>query len=181
MGYTCANGMRLDSWVNNIRQKKNSLPLEQLTKLETLDGWVWVLRDAKWNNNFEALVLFKKQFGHTNVPAKTNFNGLKLGGWVSGQKTKKDKLSDDRLHKLNELGFVWDFDTGTHWETGFAHLKAFHEREGHCLVSQKQTADGFKLGQWVSNQRARREKLALSYQNRLDKLDFSWDVSKGKT
>ncbi|MQF90095.1 MAG: hypothetical protein FI737_13605 [SAR202 cluster bacterium] len=32
----------------------------------------------------------------------------------------------------------------------------YFAREGHTRVSQKHIVDGFRLGQWVSNQRARK-------------------------
>jgi hypothetical protein len=33
--------------------------------------------------------------------------GVTLGSWVGTQRRSKDKLSKEKLDKLNALGFVW--------------------------------------------------------------------------
>jgi hypothetical protein len=59
------------------------------------------------------------------------------------------------------------------WEEGFSYLKAYKEREGHCRVPQSQKEHGFRLGQWVSVQRA--DKPSEERQRRLEELGFVWD------
>ena len=55
------------------------------------------------------LVAYKAIHGHTNVSRYDNEN-KKLGKWVNTQRNAKtkDKLSEERVNKLNEIGFVWD-------------------------------------------------------------------------
>ena len=55
------------------------------------------------------LVAYKAIHGHTNVSQNDNEN-KKLGKWVNTQRNAKtkDKLSEERVNKLNEIGFVWD-------------------------------------------------------------------------
>jgi hypothetical protein len=60
-------------------------------------------------------------------------------------------------------------------EEGFRHLKQFLEREGHCRVPQVHKEDGFTLGQWVNNQRSRKDSLSQERLQRLDELGFVWD------
>ena len=54
------------------------------------------------------LVAYKAIHGHTNVSKNDNEN-KKLGKWVNTQRNAKtkDKLSEERVNKLNEIGFVW--------------------------------------------------------------------------
>ena len=54
--------------------------------------------------------LYKKEYGHTNVPKGYKQNNLKLGRWVDNQRTqyKKGKLDSERVTKLDKLKFQWD-------------------------------------------------------------------------
>ena len=89
------------------------------------------------------------------VTAKYIVDGFKLGNWVSSQRSNKDKLSKDRIKRLDALGFSWDPFT-EQWEEGFRKFLQFQEREGHCLVSQRHREDDFNLGIWVSRQRRKK-------------------------
>jgi len=57
---------------------------------------------------FAALVTFKAQHGHCNVPHLYSENPP-LGVWVGTQRQdyKKDKLSAEHIKRLNALGFRW--------------------------------------------------------------------------
>lgn len=58
-----------------------------------------------WDERFQELVEFKALNGHTNVTTKTKG----LGSFVKKQRErfKKGKLEDDRITRLNEIGFEW--------------------------------------------------------------------------
>ena len=82
-------------------------------------------------------------------------NGYKLGGWVSTQRVKRDKLTPGRVARLEALcGWVWDrFDDK--WETGFDHLRDYSLENGHCLAPYSyKLPDGYKLGIWVGSQQS---------------------------
>jgi len=61
------------------------------------------------------------------------------------------------------------------WERGFAALKKFKAREGHCQVQQSHLEGTFRLGQWVSVQRELKNKIAANRKRRLDAVGFVWD------
>jgi helicase associated protein len=61
------------------------------------------------------------------------------------------------------------------WERGFAALRNFRAREGHCCPSRRHVEGGFELGQWVSVQRYRKDVLPLERKRRLDAIGFIWD------
>jgi hypothetical protein len=63
------------------------------------------------------------------------------------------------------------------WERGFAALKKFKAREGHCQVLQSHLEGPFKLGQWVSVQRVFKGKIA-NRKRRLDAIGFVWDLQE---
>jgi len=65
--------------------------------------------DSKWDRMFAELATYKRKHGDCKVPRKWPDN-LKLGEWVGGQRKSrmKERVSDDRIRRLDELGFVWD-------------------------------------------------------------------------
>jgi hypothetical protein len=86
----------------------------------------------------------------------------------------KDRLTPDRVKRLNSLDFTWDL-YAEQWEQNFAALQKFHKRESHCCVPQSHKEDGLVLGNWVTNQRMNRDRLAPDRLKRLNSLGFSWD------
>ena len=69
---------------------------------------------------------------------------------------------------------------GGAWEAGFAAVEAYREAKGDALVPQRHvTADGLRLGQWVTTQRSARRKGELSEARaaRLEAVDgWQWRV-----
>jgi hypothetical protein len=64
------------------------------------------------------------------------------------------------------------------WEKGFAALKHFKAREGHCRVPRGHEEGRFKLGTWVVNQRNRRDALSVERRRRLDAIKFVWALNR---
>ncbi len=64
---------------------------------------------ANWEALFQALVAFKENQGHCGVPDEWSENP-QLGTWVSNQRRafRKGKLSEERVARLEALGFEWD-------------------------------------------------------------------------
>jgi len=137
---------------------------------------------------FDALCKFHDEHGHCRVPAKWPKN-QKLASWVATQRARKaeGKLSEDRIAKLNALGFSWRVNAGaglpSHeaWETMFNQLKQFQAKHGHARVPQKYT-ENRKLAWWVSTQRRNRrnDKLETEQIARLDELGFEWSPQQGR-
>jgi superfamily II DNA or RNA helicase len=166
------NGYPLGNWISVQRIKKDKLSPERRHRLEEL-GFIWDAREAAWEEGFYHLKLYKEREGHCNVPVRHKENGFALGQWVSVQRLSKT-LSQERQQRLDELGFVRGLHDAA-WEKGFYHLKLYKEREGHCNVPVRYKESGFALGQWVINQRARKDNLTEERRRRLDDIGFVWD------
>jgi len=102
--------LRFSNWVNNQRTAyaNNGISSDRITKLEEL-GFAWNSHADFWDDNYEELRKFKKKHGHCRAPHHYLSAGLKLGVWVSLQRTlySKHKLSAERIQKLECEGFEW--------------------------------------------------------------------------
>lgn len=138
---------------------------------------VEVLGD-NWEERFGELKAFKERFGHCNVEHLWPENP-RLGHWLAYQRRLYTKgiLREQRIQKLNEIGFISD-PAEAFWESRFAELLLFKQSHGHCNVSEKyNTATGINLGSWVNAQRRLRSKNKIPEERlrRLNALDFVWD------
>ena len=160
-------------WVGKQRSKKDKLTPERIERLDAL-GFVWDSIKEQWEEGFDKLQAFKEREGHCRVPRGHKEGGFNLGVWVGKQRSKKDKLTPERIERLDALGFVWD-SIKEQWEEGFDKLQAFKEREGHCSVPQGHKEGEYPLGTWVSRQRVKKDKLTPERIERLEALGFVWD------
>jgi superfamily II DNA or RNA helicase len=169
------DGYKLGAWVSKQRANKIRLSADRIQRLDSV-GFVWDPFYDLWEEGFLALETFVAKEGHARVPQSYQAqNGYKLGTWVGSQRAVKDKLSADRVRKLDRLGFVWDVLTDK-WEEHFASLQAFIAAEGHARVPRDfETKDGYKLGTWVNKQRAKKDNLSADRIQRLDSVGFVWD------
>jgi superfamily II DNA or RNA helicase len=152
------DGHRLGKWVSKQRAAHGAgrTSAERIGRLEALPGWLWDPWDANWEVGFSQVERFATREGHTRVPASYVEDGYRLGAWVTTQRAvyRKGQLPAERISRLEALpGWVWD-PFGTDWEVGFSHLERFATREGHTRISQEQLEDGYRLGTWVTKQRA---------------------------
>jgi hypothetical protein len=162
---------------------------------------------ASWNDNLFQLLKFKAEHGHVEVP-----ESHPLYHWVYAQRRNKrqkdwrqhngkessgkNKLTQDHINVLNQVGFTWDpykKAIDEKWKQRFDELVGWKDIHGHCNVPQK--SDQKELSSWVKVQRmnythAQRQKaghklpsdhcVALS-QERIDMLEsigFEWRVKK---
>ncbi|MDY4960476.1 MAG: Helicase associated domain protein, partial [Chlamydia suis] len=171
---------QLASWVSDQRKKfkKGKLAEDKIARLEEI-GFVWDVLEEEWEKNFLELKRFQAELGHCNVPSVYPQNPS-LGVWVSNQRAdfKKGKLAEDKIARLEEIGFVWDVLEEA-WEENFLELQRFREEHGHCNVPNRYPQNP-QLASWVSNQRYAFKKGELSEDKivRLEELGFVWDVLK---
>jgi hypothetical protein len=145
---------------------------ERRSRLDAL-GFVWDPLTERWEEGFSYLEAFKAREGHCRVPKHALEGGFTLGSWAPVQRKRQQYLSEDRRSRLDALGFVWDPHT-EQWEEGFSHLEAFKAREGHCRVPGRALEGGYRLGQWIRNQRSTSDTVSEDRRSRLDALGFVW-------
>ena len=114
---------------------------------------------SSWDTWFGKLKAFKERFGHCNVETGWEEDPA-LAGWVSAQRTRRNKgmLYAERIRLLDELGFVWDFQTQKGqdtWMKWYRELEAYASEHGNPHVTRSYA--NTKLASWVWIQRQRRK------------------------
>jgi superfamily II DNA or RNA helicase len=134
---------------------------------------------VSWEEKYGELLAFAESEGHALVPNNyCSTRGVFLGQWVGKQRAARYLLTQDRKVRLESvIGWVWDV-LEMQWEDGFSHLVEFADQEGHCLVpAEYKTSKGFRLGTWVTNQRAGKDELSQSRKEQLESVKgWTWDV-----
>ena len=103
--------------------------------------------DEKWNTRFKELFDYRSQHDDCNVPVSQG----KLGQWVSNQRRAymAGSLVQDRINRLNNIGFKWSIVAPVPWETRFHELINYKAKHGDCNIPQSRGP----LGTWVKKQR----------------------------
>jgi hypothetical protein len=178
----------LASWVTQQRllyrramiAKKSSAQL--LTKqlqvkilvLESM-GFLWAEREAQWQRSFNRLEAHKKRHGTLQIGKAEN---PQMYTWIDEQRKKhqKQKLSEERIALLEEIGFEFDLHEATWWDF-YERLCRYKDEHGDTLVPSDYTRDP-SLGKWVARQRRTHNHLHLSQERveQLESLGFSWNV-----
>ena len=179
--FNAKDGFRLGQWVSRQRMNRSKLDDSQIQRLEALPKWSWDALGDKKEEGLLRLLDFVEEEGHAKVPSRYKTkDSFKLGTWVSNKRKKLKFLSQEEISRLEMLpGWSWDL-LADNWEEAFSCLIKFVEQEGHARVPGSfKTEQGFKLGQWVSSVRVRRNKLGKERIDRLEALEgWVWKVRK---
>ena len=177
--FQTSDGTPLGRWAQTQKHEKDSLSAEKKHRLEAIPGWIWDTLEEKWEIGFLSLEQFNRNEGHCNVPRKYRTNtGYCLGTWVGTQRALFDSISIERKQRLEALhGWQWNTNEEK-WEQAFLQLAEYAEHEGHCRVHQKHlTNNGFRLGTWITNVRAKKDTLSPERKLRLEALSgWAWSA-----
>jgi superfamily II DNA or RNA helicase len=148
--YVTASGYPLGSWLATQRQVKGTMSEERRRRLRELG--------VKWNTGAEAVWQERYReyadFVQRNDRIPTQGDNRKLYAWGKWQRAHKDALTPDQLKLLDDIGFPWEDPRYTRIDKKFNLLRDYIEHNKKtpridCVV------DGVKIGQFLSNQRAK--------------------------
>ncbi|OYY62895.1 MAG: hypothetical protein B7Y51_07330, partial [Burkholderiales bacterium 28-67-8] len=139
-----------------------------------------------WEFSFGALQAYAQEHGDCFLPVSHKLpDGYQLGMWLVNQRARQATIPTERKARLEALqGWSWSPHDAA-WETGFQHLSEYAAASGNCNVAQTHVQlDGYRLGQWVANQRAKQLKMTIARQSRLEALpgwhwsprDAAWEM-----
>lgn len=171
---------KLGNWVGVQRRTKKQGKISdgRVSRLEAL-GFSWDPLDAKWEEMFQRLLVYRADFGNCNVPMGWS-NDPELSIWVAHQRYQKRKkiLGVCRTQRLDEVGFVWDPVEAAR-EEAFAKLVAYKQRFGDCNVPHEWGEDR-RLAKWVQHQREYKKQGGLNADRiqQLDMMGFIWEPTE---
>ena len=191
-----ADGIWLNKWLNEQKQiyagnrGNRTLTKEQIALLEQI-GICWELGkdrtiNAAWEEQYSEALKFFEMNRHLNVSGEyRTASGKKLQVWIVRQRRayKDGALSREQITKLETIGMVWQ--TADTWEVGFTHAREYAEQNGNLIVPIHYVcSDGYKLGNWVANQRSNRNggvkcrQLSDVQIERLESIGMVWNTSE---
>ena len=131
---------------------------DQRARLAAVPGWTFMPpTEAAWEASFAALQAFAEREGHCRLPTQHRENGINIDSWAMRQRTlfHSAKLKADRVQRLEAVtGWSWR-PMEDAWEAGFLALAAHAEATGSAAVRRDLVIDGYPVGAWVGEQRAR--------------------------
>ena len=169
---------QLGKWTHVQRReyKKGKLSEEKIQKLNSIE-FSWDPFEEKWDRMYLMLTDYYHEHGDCLVPR--NYKGTQqFGNWVGTQRGdyKKGKLSEEKIEKLNSIGFSWD-PYEENWDRMYLMLTDYCHKHGDCLVPQSYEKNK-QLGSWVGTQRRdyKKGKLSEGKIQKLNDINFIWDT-----
>lgn len=178
--YIAADGYPLGSWIRSQRKQHHAgrLDIDRTVTLEAL-GIEWSPYEAMWQRGITAASAYYARIGHLQVPDNhVEADGYRLGQFIAAQRMlyRRGTLAPDRIAALEAVGIIWNSHEHR-FDRGLAAAARHHRAHGDLIVSNGyQTADGYRLGPWLKQQRARLRagKLPAGRIRALDDLSPTW-------
>jgi hypothetical protein len=178
------DGYSLGLWIirQRIQRRNRDLSAERVSELDAL-GMVWDSRDENWRKGLAAARFYRQTHGDLLVPVHfVNEDGFRLGVWIANRRAdnRRSALSEGRVAELDALGIIWDVKVDG-WQKGLELARAYQAEHGHLNVPAKFIShDGFRLGKWITRQRASRvrDTLLAEQITQLDALGIVWNPRK---
>jgi hypothetical protein len=174
----------LGAWVERQRtlQVRMKLRPDRKGLLDQL-GFLWtgkhpikkIVFDKVWEKGFKQLTAFHKKYNHISVPYEWKENPS-LSRWIGDQRLKynKGKLGQEKIERLEAIGFTWD-PIEDHWIERYQALADFKKKHGHLRIPLS-TKEYKSLHKYAYYLRTQRKKLPVEKIQMLNKLGFEWAI-----
>ena len=147
---------------------------------------------SAWETYYIAAKQWYQENGNLRIPKSyVTSTGLTLGNWIQTQRrvysgTVTGNLTEEKVRKLNEIGMIWDAKDHS-WNEALTELQVYYKEHGNLDIKARyETANGFKLGRWISNLRTKvktkglDQTLTKEQQEQLTSLGMIWDRNTEK-
>lgn len=127
--------------------------------------------ERTWEEMYTLYNEYIKAYHKVEISLEKIYKGERLGVWVYQQFYHKDKLNQEQVDKMEDLGFHWDIgeilgDKVSKfiitWHDRYSLLLEYEEEKGHTLLTSTEVYKGVPLGSWLYRQRAAFDKGELS-------------------
>ena len=113
---------------------------------------------TEWMEYYECAKRYYDEHGNLLITKSANYEGKDLGKWVNNQRhyynSKQTSLATQKVELLNRIGMVWNKNDAS-WELGFSYAQRYYQKHGNLDVKSDFVIDGYNLGHWILNQRAK--------------------------
>lgn len=161
-------GLKIGSWLYQLRSAKPVLNPDQISWLEGLPGWSWgPKRASAWNTHYELMQEYVETNGTSRVPQGTKFKGAALGTWVHLQRQSRSKLSKEQMQALESLP-KWSWNPlEDDWEAAFQVFEANPGIDFGTRESRTIKIEGINVANWLRTQRKNWDRLSPEKRARL--------------
>lgn len=166
-------GINLSKWLITQRSMKQRKMLSQ-EKVAALDsiGMIWSLAEDKWNIKYNLAKQYYEKYGNLRISELYTIDGVNLGTWIKHLRNIKDKLLEDKIKALDDIGMIWNLNTKPKqsWDKSYKMLTEYYNTYGNSDVPFGYKVADFSLGGWLNAQRQLYIQGKLK-QERIDKLN----------
>lgn len=187
LNHVTPSGYALGKKICRIRSYRKSgiqnsfVTKERIMLLDKI-GMIWSVPDLIWERNYLAAAEYYVENGHLDPPNDyVSSNGIKLGAWITKLRRLRAtgdeafKLLEEQIEALDRIGMMWTSKYERMWMKGYHEAKKYFEKYGNLNVPVSYlTASGFKLGDWIENQREAGKKIKPERKNLLDEIGMLW-------
>lgn len=183
--YKTANNQNLGFWISTQRRYylNNKLSDEQIEMLESI-GMIWSIHDKQWDDMYELASQYYKKHGDLNI--RNYYKTSKkenLGTWICAQRYfyKLNKLSFERIQKLESIGMIWQIHQSSDWNTMYKLAQNYYHKHSNLLVPKNYVAeDGQNLGLWIASKRCAytNGELSLEKIKKLEAIGMNWKLKE---
>lgn len=123
---------------------------------------------------------------HGNLLVPRNYvdaDGHKLGRWIermrafyNGNQKIKVCVTQTNIAQLNKIGMVWRLEYRFSWQEWITQCRYYYAANGDLLVPRDYKNGNYALGNWISEQRKKRDKLTEWQIAQLDALGMVWEI-----
>ena len=172
----------LSCWATMLRMKRQHKVLSE-EKIDLLNqiGFNWNPIQNTWDERYRALLKFKEEYGHTQVPKDQD---SKLFFWVKNQRMNiyRNSISPERKALLLKTGIL---DANTSIQLALIPiktlnlLKQYYQMHGHINVPQLDKENKY-LGRYINTQRIQKKlgKISKERISILEEMGIVWDAKE---
>lgn len=170
---------KLAKWVIHQRELEKQMSISRKEMLDSINfSWsskIQEQEEQRWEEKFQQLKAFKEKNGHLNVSTiDPEYHQLSI--WIEKQRQKEKEMPSENRDKLNAINFRWKrqikAEQNNNWNKMYEQLEAFYAKFGHCRVPSH-SKEYPQLSIWVQKHRSKWNKLELTKQKKLEKLNFT--------
>ena len=190
--YVDADGIRIGSIIGSIRHRHRvgKLPRAVERSLEQYDGWIWDVRDQRFEEGFARLRAYVASRNDSRVPEGHQAeDGFHLAEFVSGlrRRRRKERLTPEQMRRLESLPhWSWDpFDDD--WNECFTVLAAHLAAGGAAWAIPRSltSSRGYRIHNWAAAQRRTRAVMRAKHPERHQRLSalagWEWQRDRWRT